>query len=54
MATKKQAASTRQDLGGHVFGRSRPNADGGFSLHTIPKRDTHFRELPNQIGRAHV
>ena len=51
MATKKQAASARQDLGGHVFGRSRPNADGGFSLHTIPKRDTHFRELPNPSGK---
>lgn len=35
----------------HVFGRSRPNASGTFSLHTTPKRDTHFRDLPPPTGK---
>jgi len=35
----------------HVFGRARPNATGTFNLHTTPKRDTHFRELPTPTGK---
>ena len=35
----------------HVFGRPRPSESGGFPLHIVPKRDTHFRPLPKPTGK---
>lgn len=36
---------------GHTFGRLRPSATTGFSLHRTPPRDTHFRDLPQPTGK---
>src|SRR5262245_41601003 len=36
----------------HVFGRRRPSREGKHRLHLEPKRDTHFRELPDPPGKA--
>ena len=47
---KKPTPTVEQPPKNHVFGRIRPNASGTFNLHTIPKRDTHFRDLPNPTG----
>jgi hypothetical protein len=49
----KATKATREQLQSsvHVFGRRRPNASGSFSLHTTPRRDTHFRDLPPPTGR---
>jgi hypothetical protein len=35
-----------------MFGRTRPGADGSFSLHTEPARNTSFRPLPPPTGKA--
>ncbi|HOM14749.1 MAG TPA: metallophosphoesterase [Rubrivivax sp.] len=48
---KKAKAADEPRNSAHVFGRMRPSASGGFSLHTTPKRDTHFRELPAPTGK---
>ncbi len=37
---------------GHVFGRTRPSHGNKFTIHTKPKRDTHFRPLPPPTGKA--
>jgi acid phosphatase type 7 len=37
---------------GHAFGRGRPGADGSFSLHQTPERNTAFRPLPPPTGNA--
>lgn len=50
MATKTKATGAAPEHA-HVFGRSRPSASGAFSLHTTPKRDTHFRDLPPPTGK---
>ena len=49
----KRSTSIPSDRGSrsHVFGKVRPNAAGTFNLHTIPKRDTHFRDLPEPSGK---
>ena len=47
---KKSTPTVVQASENHVFGRGRPNASGTFNLHTTPKRDTHFRDLPNPTG----
>ena len=50
MAKKSIPTSAELPPENHTFGRARPNASGTFNLHTIPKRDTHFRDLPNPTG----
>jgi hypothetical protein len=35
-----------------VFGRTRPSHGNTFTIHTKPKRDTHFRPLPPPTGTA--
>ena len=52
MASKKSAAPAEPQPIDHVFGRARPNASGTFRLHTTPKRDTHFRDLPPPTGKT--
>ena len=51
MAKKSTTTAVKVQSAKHVFGRARPNASGTFSLHTVPKRDTHFRDLPNPSGK---
>ena len=51
MAKKSTTIAVKVQSAKHVFGRARPNASGTFSLHTVPKRDTHFRDLPNPSGK---
>ena len=51
MAKKSTSSSATSQPRDHVFGRARPNASGTFNLHTVPKRDTHFRDLPNPSGK---
>ena len=51
MAKKSTTTAVSRQSGKHIFGRARPNASGTFSLHTIPKRDTHFRDLPVPSGK---
>ena len=51
MAKKATTTAVKVQSAKHVFGRARPNASGTFSLHTVPKRDTHFRDLPNPSGK---
>ena len=36
----------------HVFGKKRPSKSKGFGLHFKPKRDTHFRPLPDPTGAS--
>ena len=48
---KKSVVPTRPQPSDHIFGRARPNASGTFNLHTTPKRDTHFRDLPAPSGQ---
>ena len=51
MAKKSSVTPAEPPSFDHVFGRTRPNASGTFSLHTTPKRDTHFRDLPPPTGK---
>ena len=51
MVKKAVTAPKQPPTEAHVFGRARPNASGRFSLHTTPKRDTHFRDLPPPTGK---
>ena len=51
MAKKSSVTPAEPPSFDHVFGRTRPNASGTFSLHTTPKRDTHFRDLPTPTGK---
>ena len=37
---------------GHVFGRTRPSQGTKLTIHTKPKRDTHFRPLPPPTGKT--
>lgn len=48
---KKAKAADEPRNSAHVFGRVRPSASASFSLHTTPKRDTHFRDLPAPTGK---
>lgn len=40
----------QQDPARHAFGRPRPSAAGTFRLHTIPARNTRYRDLPDPSG----
>ena len=51
MAKKSNVSPVPPSAHAHMFGRARPNASGTFDLHVVPKRDTHFRDLPTPSGR---
>ena len=40
----------RKGANNHVFGVQRPSHNGDLKVHTTPKRDTHFRPLPQPTG----
>jgi calcineurin-like phosphoesterase family protein len=44
--------STTSHAEEHVFGRKRPSSEGKHRLYLEPKRDTHFRDLPDPPGKA--
>jgi acid phosphatase type 7 len=44
---KAKAQKAKKTAGQHVFGRTRPSQLPKMTLHTKPKRDTHFRDLPD-------
>src|ERR1700739_2111811 len=52
MAKKRISHSSPAPAGGHSFGRKRPGADGSFSLHQEPVRNTSFPPLPAPTGNA--
>ncbi len=51
-AKRRRQAKPRQAAAQHLFGRTRPGADGSFALHQEPPRNTSFRPLPPPTGSA--
>src|SRR5258708_36126476 len=52
MARKAKPRARKPKPSGHIFGRTRPSHGNKFTIHTKPKRDTHFRPLPPPTGTA--